>query len=283
MRWRKVVCVLILAGAGASLSAGTVVRLAGIDSMKKFGGRLTEWYTMENPSAQFEVMASRPADSFAAMARGNVEIVQSSRRVLHSEVEALASAQGKRFVELHVATEVAGIAVNAANPVKELSIFDLRQVLSGNVKNWKQIGGNDAIIKIYGRDESSGVRAFLAEEFMGDESISSAAKTFPTNAAMLAALKQDPNGVGFGSVELGTQVDVRFLGIKASAVGEAISPTNETILADPAALLLFCGPAKGRLAELCGMGSLTARATCGGVGRLLSFGPCGAGTGDENR
>ena len=252
MKWRAVLCAFVLTAAGATLSAGEVVRMTGIDTMKNFGKRLTEWYAMKNPSVQFEIAGTRPADSFAAMARGNVDIVQSSRRVLHSEAEALRSTQGKRYVELQVATEVAGIAVNTANPLKELSLFDLRQLLSGSVKNWKQVGGKDAPITIYGRDDSSGVRAFLTEEFMGDESISSAAKTFPTNGEMLAALSEDPNGVGFGTAEPGREASVRFLGIKASAAGEAISPTNESILAKRYKLIrplyfYFAGPPRGDL------------------------------------
>ncbi len=220
--------------------------------MRTFGLRLTDWYNKKNPSVQFDVAAAHPAESFAAMAKGNADIVQSSRRVLRSEVEALQSAQGKSYVELQVATEVAGIAVNAANPIKELSIFEVRQVLSGSAKNWKQFGGHDAPIIIYGRDNTSGVRAFLTEEFMGDESISSAAKTFPTNAEMLAALGEDPNGVGFGSVESRAETKVRFLGTKASATGEAIAPTNESILAKRYKLIrplyfYFAGAPKGDL------------------------------------
>ena len=80
-----------------------------------------------------------------------------------------------------MATEIAGIVVNEKNPVRELSLFQLRQVLSGNVKNWKQLGGEDAPIAIYGRGGGSGVRTFLEEEFMGDEGISDNAKTFSTN------------------------------------------------------------------------------------------------------
>jgi phosphate transport system substrate-binding protein len=105
----------------------------------------------------------------------------------------------------------------------------LRQVLSGSVKNWKQVGGVDAAISIYGRDDSSGVRAFLEDEFMGDLGISANAKTFPSNAAMLAALSKDPNGVAFGSVEVRSDAHTRFLGIKASTSGTAIAPTGDAI------------------------------------------------------
>lgn len=233
MKLRFAVCVLLLAGAGTNLPASgqTIVHLKGAETMNEFGQRLTEWYSKKNPALRFEVTAATPANSFAAMAGGRAEIVQSNRRVLHSESEALQSAQGKKYVQIQVATEVAGIVVHASNPVKELSLFQLRQILSGSVKNWKHVGGKDAPITIYGRNDSSGVRAFLEEEFMGDESISSSTITFPTNSAIFAALNRNPNGVAFGSVEMRPDAQVRFLGIKASASDKGIEPTGDAVRA----------------------------------------------------
>ena len=253
MKKRAAVCALLFAAVLTSNAVGqTVVRLVGAETMRPFGQRLTEWYSKKYPAAKFEVGAATAVNSFSAVASGKAEVLQSSRRVLHSESEALRSAQGKKYVEIQVATEIAGIAVNATNPVKELSLFQLRQVLSGSVKNWKQFGGNDAPIVLYGRDDSSGVRSFLEEEFMGDEGISVNAKTFATNSTMLAALSRDPNGVGYGSVEVRPDARVRFLGIKASASDMAIAPTGDAIRARKYMLVrplyfYFAGKPQGEL------------------------------------
>src|SRR5262249_45193316 len=219
MRLRWVGYALLFGVAAMSLSAAGAVRVTGEPTMKEFGQRLTEWYSKKNPGVAFDVTTATAANSFAVMASGKAEVVQSSRRGLHSEIEALRAGQGKKFIEIQVANEVAGIAVNSSNKLQELSISQFRQVLFGSVKKWKQVGGPDAAIAVYGRDENSGVRTFLEDEFMGDVGISANAKTFPTNAAMLAALSKDPNGVAFGSVEIRPDAHTRFLGIKASASG----------------------------------------------------------------
>ena len=224
-------------------SAATLVRMTGSENMKGFGERLTEWYARKDPAIQFNVSTARTADAFAALASGRVEVVQSARRPLHSEEEALRSAQSKNYLELQVATEIAGIAVNSGNPVKDLSLFQLRQVLSGEVKNWKQVGGKDTPIVVYGRDDNSDVRAFLEEEFMGDAGVSNSAKLFATNSALFSALGQDPGGIAFGTVELRPGDKVRFLGIKASDSGQADAPTGEAIRAKRYKLvrpLYFC-------------------------------------------
>lgn len=253
MNTRKIpplLAVLLLAVLTAQST--TSFRVKGSNTMLLFGQRLTAWYSKKYPGVQFQVGASQLTGSFAAMAAGETEIVQSSRKVLHSEAEALRSQQGKNYVELQVATEIAGIAVNQGNPVKELSLFQLRQVLSGSVKNWKQVGGADGPIVIYGRDESSGVRSFLEDEFMGDEAISSSTKTFSNNSGMLTAVSHDVNGVGFGSVEGTPDPKVRFLAIKASATTEGVAPTGEAIRAKRYKLIrplyfYFAGAPKGDL------------------------------------
>src|SRR5215813_641474 len=254
MKKRLIASALLFTGSAVGLFAasGGVVRVDGASTMKEFGQRLTEWYAKKYPAVKFEVVAATPENSFAAMAGGKTEVVQSSRRVLNSEIEALRAGQGKKYVEIQVATEIAGIAVNSRNPVKDLSLFQLRQVLSGSVKNWKQVGGNDAPIVIYGRDDTSGVRSFLEDEFMGDEGVSSSAKMFASNSAMFAALSKDPNGVGFGSVEMRPDAQVRFLGIKASASDAAIAPTGDAIRAKKYTLVrplyfYFAGKPQGEL------------------------------------
>jgi ABC-type phosphate transport system substrate-binding protein len=242
--------------------------------MKDFGQRLSDWYAKKSRGVRFEIRAGDPHSSFAAMAASNAEIVESSRHVLHSEEEALRSARGKSYLELQIATEIAGLTVNVQNPVKEISLYDLRQILSGGIKNWKQVGGHDAPINIYGRDSTSGVGSFLEEEFMGDLGISSHAKTFATNSAVFGAVDHDVNGIGYGTVDPRMGPYVRFLAIKASASGQSSAAyyrrrSGQTIQTGSASLFLFCGDADGRSAAVRAMGSFARRAVGSGSGRLL--------------
>ncbi|GAC1671575.1 MAG: PstS family phosphate ABC transporter substrate-binding protein [Candidatus Acidiferrum sp.] len=227
------VAVLAL-GCGVALGSWSargeiILRMASSETMKDFGQRLSEWYCKKNSGVRFEIRAGQAYSGFAAMAASKAEIVESSRQVLHSEEEALRAGQGKSYLGLQVATEIAGISVNMATPVKEMSLYDLRQVLSGGVKNWKQVGGHDAPINIYGLDTTSGVGAFLEEEFMGDMGITSHAKIFASNSEMLAAVSHDANGIAYGTVDPRLDTRVRFLAIKASSAGVAVLPTTEAI------------------------------------------------------
>jgi phosphate transport system substrate-binding protein len=207
----------------------TTIRIEGSLSMLPCAQRLVEWYHHNHPNASFTVEGGGVTKAIAALIAGKADIVQSSRKVLGGEIGALRDKAGKRFVQIPVATEVAGILVHPSNPIRELSIFDLRRILSGAVKNWKQVGGNDSPIQIYGRNNSSDIREFIEEEFMGDASIAASAITFPKNAALYAAVASDKNGIGFGSINPGLNPSVRFLAIKPSASEAAVAPTTENI------------------------------------------------------
>ena len=223
--------IILCAGTSWGQTEATAIRIDGSPSMAELTRRLTEWYHNEHPDASFTMNGDGPSKGIVALIEGRAEVVQSSRQALAGEIGALREKRGEQFVQIPVATEVAGILVNPANPVHELSIFDLRQILSGTVKNWKQVGGYDAPIRIYGRDATSDIREFIQEEFMGDEAISSSAITFPKNTGLYDAVAQDKNGIGYGTVNMGLNPNVRFVAIRASSSGAAESPTTENVLA----------------------------------------------------
>lgn len=210
---------------------GQAIRINGSQTMLSLTRRLTEWYEGRNKGIAFQVEGSSAPQGFSSLIENKAEIAQSTRQALVGEVGALHSRRKLEFVEIPVATELAVIAVNAPNPVHALTIFELRGILSGQIKNWKQVGGTDSAIQLFGRDETSEVRHMIDEEFMGDASFSASIKTLPTNAAVMAAVAANPGALAFCDVDLHPQRGVRLIGIKASTAGEAMEPTGENIRA----------------------------------------------------
>jgi phosphate transport system substrate-binding protein len=243
---------LCLASVASAQTGSTLIRIEGATSVEPCARRLTEWYHNNHSAIDFTVNGTSINRGIAALTDGRAEVALSSRQALGGEVSALRDRHGKKFVQIPMAVEVAAILVHPSNPVHELSIFDLRQILSGNAKNWKQVGGNDAPITIYGRDDSSDSREFIEEEFMGDEGIAGSAVTFPKSAALYAAVAHDKNSIGFATVDLNLSSAIRFIGIKASSSGPAVMPTTENIKEHRYPLtrplyLIFAGEPSGEL------------------------------------
>jgi len=207
------------------------IRISGSRTMLALTRRLTEWYGQRNPGVAFQVDGSSAAQGFSSLIEGNGAISQSSRKVLDGEVLALRTRRKLEFVEIPVATEFAVIAVNSSNPIRALSIYDLRMILSGQVKNWKQVGGKDAPIVLFGRDESSEVHNMIDVQILGDAPLSPSITALPTNSAVLAAVAGDPRTLAFCDVDLHPPPGVRLIGIKPSESAETIEPTGDNIRA----------------------------------------------------
>src|ERR1700676_3362615 len=251
---RSFYLLLFLFSASAVRGQGksAVIHIDGETSMVPLTQRLAEWYHHNNPGTSFDVSGAGPLKAIQAMVEEKSDIAESTRQVLGGEVTELRERRSKKFVQVPVATEGAGILVHPSNPVRELSIFDLRQILSGAIKNWKQVGGKDAPIQIYGRDNSSDVRDFIEAEYMGDASISSSAKTFPKNSALYITVSQDPDAIGFATVNLSLNAKVRFIAIKTSASAPGVAPTSESIASHQYPLVrqwyyIFAGTPSGEL------------------------------------
>lgn len=207
------------------------IRISGSRTMGVLTQRLTEWYGQRNPGVSFHVDGGNAAQGFSSLIDGNGAIAQSSRKVLQGEILALRTRRKLEFVEIPVATEFAVIAVNSANLVGALSIYDLRMILSGQIKNWKEVGGKDAPITLFGRDESSEVRNMIDEQILGDASFSPSITVLPTNSAVLTAVAHDSRALAFCDVDLHPQAGVRLIGIKPSTSAEAVTPTGDNIRA----------------------------------------------------
>jgi phosphate transport system substrate-binding protein len=135
---------------------------------------------------------------------------------------------GSTGIEVRTAKDGLTIFLNEGNPVNELSFEQIKGIYMGTIKNWKQVGGNDADIILYGRENSSGTYAFLKEVVLDNEDYSSSMQALPGTAAVVNAVKRDPNGIGFGGA--GYAKGVKETSVKKSSGSTAYKPTGENVM-----------------------------------------------------
>ncbi|SIN79066.1 phosphate ABC transporter substrate-binding protein [Halodesulfovibrio marinisediminis] len=94
---------------------------------------------------------------------------------------------------------VDGVAtvLSAKNPVSALTTKQIQDVFAGKITNWKELGGKDASIHIYTRDEASGTRSVYWKKLLKKGKIVDSANVVASNGAMKVAIAQDPDGIGF--------------------------------------------------------------------------------------
>jgi len=202
--------------------------IKGSDTMVILGQRFAEEYMKANPGSVIQVNGGGSGTGIAALINGTVDLAQSSRPMKDAEKADVKSKRGADVVETPVALDAVGVFVHASNQVKQLSIEQLAGMFTGKIKNWKEVGGANAPIVLYGRENSSGTYDYFREHVLDKKDFASAVQTLQGTAAVINAISKDKNGVGYGGIAYAR--DVRALAVQKDASSPAVAPTEATVL-----------------------------------------------------
>ena len=89
------------------------------------------------------------------------------------------------------------VAVNPANPVKELTSAQIADIYSGKITDWKTLGGEPGTINVFGREDGSGTRETFTEKVLGKAELAASVNVVSSNGAMKTAVAQDKRAIGY--------------------------------------------------------------------------------------
>jgi phosphate transport system substrate-binding protein len=222
----KLLSILFLIACAAAQAGNITVK--GSDTLVILAQKWAEVYMSQHSDVKIQVSGGGSGVGFAALENQNTDIADASRPIKPAEMAACIKSFGKKPTEYKVALDGLSVYVNEANPVKELSIDQLRGIFTGKTTNWKEVGGDDAPITIYSRENSSGSYEFFKEHVLKGQDFAASAQTMPGTAALVQAVAKDKNGIGYGGAAYGG--GTRALAVKKDATSPAIAPTEETVL-----------------------------------------------------
>lgn len=216
-------------GAGsAAAGSNKPLTIKGSDTMVILGQRLAEEYMKKNAGAVVQVNGGGSGTGIAALINGTVDLAMASRPMQDDEKAQAARSRGAGVVEHAVALDALGVFVNGANSVQQLTIEQVRDIFQGRIKNWRDVGGGNAPIVLYGRESSSGTYDYFREHVLAKGDFAPAVQTLQGTAAIINAVGRDANGIGYGGIAYAK--DVRALAI--SADGKPPVAPSETTVAD---------------------------------------------------
>ncbi len=207
--------------------AGRGLTIKGSDTMVILVQRWAETYMNEHPGAIVQVTGGGSGTGIAALINGTTDLCMASRPMKPDERMKLRDRFQSMGVEIAVAKDGLSVYVNEANPVQALSIEQLRAIYTGQFTNWKQVGGRDAIIVLYGRENSSGTYVYFKDNVLLGRDYAARTQTLPGTAAVVNAVANDPNGIGYGGAAYAR--GVRELGVKVDAATPAVAPSAATV------------------------------------------------------
>jgi phosphate transport system substrate-binding protein len=212
----------------AFMPAPKSITVKGSDTMVILAQKWAEVYMKTNTNVSVQVTGGGSGTGISALINGSTDICNASRPLKQSEMDKLKDRYGSFGIEIPCAKDGITIFLNESNPVKELSVKQLSGIFSGKIKNWKEVGGPDADIKLYGRENSSGTYVFFKDNVVKADYATSC-QTLPGTAAVVNAVKQDKNGIGYGGAAYA--VGVKHCNVKKDDKSVAYPPTPETIKA----------------------------------------------------
>jgi len=224
---KKIVSILALTACAACAFAGSIT-VKGSDTLVILAQKWAETYMGQHADAKIQVTGGGTGTGFAALQSQTTDLCDASRKAKPAEIANCLKVFGARPTEYKVALDGLSVYVNAENPIKELSLDQLKDIFTGKVKNWKDLGGADAPITVYSRENSSGTYEFFKEHVLKGQDFAASAQTMPGTAAILQAVTKDKNGIGYGGAAYGN--GAKHLLVKKDDSSPAIDPTEENVL-----------------------------------------------------
>lgn len=201
----------VLAGCGKQSEGGTV-STDGSTSMEKVIGSLKETFEAENKEITVTYNPTGSGTGITAVAEGRCDIGLSSRDLKDEET-------AKGLEGTVIAYDGIALIVNPENTVDDLTIEEIAKIYTGEITNWKEVGGQDAEIVLIGREAGSGTRD-------GFESITGTAENckyrqeLTSTGDVIATVAGNPAAIGYASLA-SVQDSVKVLKVDGVTPGEA--------------------------------------------------------------
>ena len=181
-----------------SAFAGQIV-MDGSTTVLPFAQAAAEQFAKQNPGVKFSVSGTGTGNGFKSLADGSAQIANASRFIKDSEIK---SCMDKKVypVPFAVALDCLVPVVHPSNKVKSLTREQLKDIYSGKITNWKQVGGSETPIVVVGRDTSSGTYGTWQEMIMdkGDKTrVTPKAQVTSSSGAMMTSVSQNKNAIGY--------------------------------------------------------------------------------------
>ncbi|MCL0062182.1 phosphate ABC transporter substrate-binding protein PstS family protein, partial [Thermodesulfovibrionales bacterium] len=219
---------LLLAGLAFAMmpmlaQAGDRIIIAGSTTVFPITSGAAEEFAKKHPGVDISVRGGGSEGGIGQLIDGAIDIAQSCRPMRAAEIER-AKARGVNPVQHVIAMDGIAIIVHPDNPVKELTLEQVRDIYLARIVCWGKVGGDPGWIDTVGRDVGSGTYKSFEDLVLGGERVRPDALHLASNMAVRATVAGAPAAIGY--IALG------FLSPKVRGlVIDGVAPTVENVAA----------------------------------------------------
>ncbi len=204
--------------------------IKGSDTEVNLALTLAENYMAKDPKVSIAVTGGGSGAGIAALINGKTDVANASRAMNKEEID-LAEDRDIAPTPVVVAVDAIAVIANEDLPVDALSVEQLGAIFRGDITNWKEVGGPDLQVSLYGRQSNSGTFVYFRENILKAD-YSQALKQMNGNAQIVEGIKTDKAAIGYVGVgyvvkEDGSITDgVKILNVREKEGMQAYSPAQ---------------------------------------------------------
>ncbi len=204
----------------------------GSTSMEKIIGALSESFMAQNSGVTVNYNPTGSGSGITAVQEGTCDIGLSSRALKDEEKSA-------GLKETVLAYDGIAIIVHPDNPVSDLSVEQIAKLYTGEITNWKDVGGNDAEVVLIGREAASGTRDGF-ESITGTKDKCQYRQELTSTGDVITAVSQNPDAIGYASLA-SVKDSVKALNVDGVTPSEATVKDGSYKVQRPFVLVTMAG------------------------------------------
>jgi len=225
-----------VAGAADNAAAGgdlTAITAKGSDTLLQVSQALSEAYMKDHTDVDITVTGGGSGTGFTALVEGTCDIANASRKIKGEETKACQD-KGIEPVENVIGYDGIAVVVNKANPITKLTIDQLSDMYTAQIKDWKAVGGKGEVV-LLSRDSTSGTYEYFKEHVVqkgekdSKRDYAAEASRLPSTSQIVERVAATEGAIGY--IGLGYLDDT----VKAVAIvgkdGKAVTPSVDTVKA----------------------------------------------------
>jgi phosphate transport system substrate-binding protein len=196
------------------------IEVAGSTTVLPIATAAAEAWMNAHPSDTITVAGGGSGVGISSLLAGTCDIADSSRSITDNERK---GRNGVALVDQKIAIDAVCVIVNPSNPVNGLTMDQFKQILTGKITNWIEVGGENLPIAVYTRESTSGTYDTVQKIVLGSDNVTLSAITVNSNGEMAQAIGGNPNGIGY--------VGIGYLAGNSSIKGltlNGIAPSEKT-------------------------------------------------------
>ena len=205
----------------------------GSDTIVNLALAWAEKYQSDHADVRISVTGGGSGTGIASLINGTVDIANASRKIKEEEIQE-AQSKGVDPKEFVIARDAIAVIVNPENPVSQLTLQQISDIYSGEINNWKDVGGEDRPIVRLSRETNSGTHVYFLETVLrlGSKEnktlFSMDTLLLPSSEGIIAEVRQNPNAIGYDGLGY-VPKDLRMIAIAKQDGGPYVLPAIATV------------------------------------------------------